>query len=338
MKAICLNKIGKPDVLKISEQAEPLPDQGEVRVNLEYTGINFADVLSRKGLYGWAPKKPYILGMEGSGIIDSIGKGINPARLGQKVMVACQYGCYAEKVVVPDDQAIPVFSQYDMAQSAAFLINYMTAWIGLIEMARLQPTESVLITAAAGGVGTAAIQIASKLGSQVYGLTGREEKVQYIINIGAKKAFNYQNKDWIVDFMSSVGGADVILEMVGGDVYKACLKVLNVFGRLAVVGFASLDLHYWNPVSWWRTWRDIPRVNIMEIAVKSAGLMASHLGYLLKKQEIMLRVFDDLKLFIEENEIKPVISKIFPLEEAEKAHTLVESRKSTGKVLLKIKT
>jgi len=212
----------------------------------------------------------------------------------------------------------------------------MTAWVALIESVRLLKNESVLITAAAGGVGTAAVQIASKLGFPTYGMVGSVEKMELVKNLGATEVLNYGQKNWITEFENKIGNVDVVLEMVGGEVNRQSYKFLNFFGRLIVVGYASLNPKLWNPVSWWRTWRDIPRVDLMEIAMKSAGTMATHLGYLLKDPQKLSQVYDRMKKFLLVHNIKPVISRVFPLEDAGKAHAFIQSRQSTGKVLLKI--
>jgi NADPH:quinone reductase len=336
MKAYVLKSTGKPSVLKISELPDPVPDKGEVVVRMKYIGINFAEILSRKGLYGWAPKKPYILGMEGSGIVESVGEGVEKNRIGQEVMVGTQFGCYAEKITIPQERAIPCIHNYSLEENAAFLVNYMTAWMALFELAKIEKREKVLVTAAAGGVGTAAIKLASNLGCRVYGLAGSEEKIAYIKILGAKQGFNYQKDDCFEKLNSEADGVDVVIEMVGGKVYKESFKLLNPLGRLVVIGFASLDIKWWNPISWWQTIRDIPRMKIMPLAEKSAGIMASHLGYLLDNPKLMISIFDRLKDFVIENNIKPEIGKVFSFDQAAQAHEFIESRKSTGKVLLKI--
>lgn len=333
MKAILLKKSGKPEVLKPEEVVDPAPAKGEVLVRMHFTGINYAEILSRKGLYGWAVKRPYILGMEGSGIIEAVGEEVEPSRIGQKVMVGTQYGCYAEKVAVPQERAITALGQYRMEENAAFLVNFMTAWVSLFSLAKLQKNEKVLITAAAGGVGTAAVQLAAKFGCQVYGLAGSTEKINFLKSLGASDAFNYREEDCFPR-LKALGGMDVILEMVGGKVYNESFELLNPLGRMAVAGFAGLDLKKWNPLSWWQTWRDIPRVSLMNLAHKSAGVMATHLGYLLKDPPLMQGIFEELREFVSENEIKPIIGKIFPFEQAAEAHAFIESRQSIGKVLL----
>ena len=336
MKAINHKRIGGPSVLKISELPDPVPREGEVLISLAYAGINFAEILSRRGLYGWAPKRPYILGMEGAGVIEQVGEGVDPSRVGEKVVVGTQYGCYAEKIAVPAVQTLPSLPHLSMQENAALLVNYMTAWVALVECVKLRKNETVLITAAAGGVGTAAVQIASKLGCPTYGLVGSEEKMHLIKKLGATDAFNYRRETWVKEIQDKLEGVDVVLEMVGGKVNRQSYKLLNYFGRLIVVGYASLDPKLWNPVSWWRTWRDIPRVDLMELAMKSAGTMATHLGYLLKDPEKMSQIYERMKEFLIDQNIKPIISRVFPLEDAGKAQEFIESRQSTGKVLLKI--
>ena len=337
MKAIVLSKIGGPELLVPIEVKEPKPGKAEVRIKIHYAGINYAEILSRKGLYGWALKRPYILGMEACGTIDELGSGVSNLKVGQKVMVGTKCGTYAEKIIVPKERVVPVLDNYSMEESASFLVNYMTAWVCLVKMAKISSVDSVLITAAAGGVGTAAVQIASRMGCRVYGMAGSEEKIELIKSYGALGGYNYRDPNCFIDLMGDTGGVDVVLEMVGGSVFKKSLDVLNPFGRLVVAGFASLDLNKWNPLSWIQTWRDIPRVNVGRLAQKSVAVMSSHLGYLLEEEPKQMEyILSDLKDFVKKHDIKPLIGKVFPFEEASQAHNYIESRKSYGKVLLKI--
>lgn len=336
MKAYVLKSSGKPSKLKLSDVPDPFPGKGEVLVQMKYIGINYAEIMSRKGLYGWAPKRPYILGMEGSGLIEAVGVGVDQSRIGQEVMVGTQFGCYAEKIAVPAQRAIPCIPSYSLEESAAFLVNYMTAWMALIELAKINKNEKVLITAAAGGVGTAAIQLASKHGCKVFGLAGSKEKISYIKTLGADAGFNYRDDDCFEKLGKESQGIDVVLEMVGGNVYKKSFNLLDPLGRLIVIGFASLDFKWWNPVTWWRTLHDIPRMKIMSLAEKSAAIMASHLGYLLNNPDLMLTIYNRMKDFVIENNIKPEIGKVFTFDKASEAHDFIESRQSKGKILLEI--
>jgi NADPH2:quinone reductase len=337
MKAIVLRKNGGPGVLQTEEVKKPRPGKGEVGVAVRFAGINYAEILSRKGIYGWAPKKPYIPGMECSGVIEETGEGVDRSRTGESVMVGAKYGCYAEYVVVPDNNAVPVIDGFGYEEAASFLVNYMTAWVVLFKMARAVRGEKVLITAAAGGVGTAAIQLAAHAGCEVYGMAGSPQKLELIKSLGASGVFNYRDPDCFKNLIAATGGVDAVIEMVGGDVFRKSMDSLNTFGRVVVTGFASLDLNKWSPSSWLRTWRDIPRADIAELARKSISVMSSHLGYLLDSEPgKMSQLYDELRGFILEHGIRPVVNRIFDLEQAAQAHEYIESRQSSGKVLLKI--
>jgi len=336
VRACLLKKSGPPSVLRIYEVPEPDPAAGEVQVTLQYAGLNYAEILSRKGLYGWAPKRPYIPGMEGAGVITQVGRGVDPARLGQKVMVGTQFGCYAEKIALPAERALPVIPSFSMAENAAFPVNFMTAWVALFGMARLRKEETVLVTAAAGGVGSAAVQLAARFGCRVIGLAGSDQKLEIIRERGAEAAFNYRNKNYDETVRKLYGGADVVLELVGGTVYRKNLELLRPFGRVVIAGFASLNLKKWNPFSWYKTWRDIPRASVIRLGMKSQGVLATHLGYLLDDPPRMRQIFDALSAFCTRHKIKPHIGKIFPFEQLPAAHAFIESRQSVGKVLLNI--
>jgi len=337
VKAIVLDKTGGPEKLIISEVNTPVPGPGEVGVRVHYAGINYAEILSRKGLYGWAPKRPYILGMEASGVIEELGEGVDKSRLGQDVMVGTKTGAYAEKIVIPQNQAIPSPEGFSMEESAAFLVNYMTAWVSLFTMANTQPGETVLITAAAGGVGTAAVQLAGANGCRVYGMAGSEKKIDFIKSLGAKDAFNYRLSNCFEALLSQTNGVDVALETVGGDVFKRSLNSLNPFGRIVVAGFASLDLKKWNPYSWYKTWRDLPGADIRIISQKSVAVMSCHIGYLMEEEPKKMEAnYGELKDFVLKHNIKPIVGKVFSFEDACDAHRYIESRKSTGKVLLSL--
>ena len=337
MKAIILNKTGGPEVLVPIEVNEPKAGKGEVKIKIHFAGINYAEILSRKGLYGWAGKRPYILGMEASGVIDELGVGVSNFAVGQKVVVGTKSGTYAEKIVIPEEHVTPILENYTMEENASFLVNYMTAWVLLVKMAKITPGDKVLITAAAGGVGTAAVQIASHYGCAVYGMAGSEEKIKLINSLGAAQGYNYRDPDCFKRLIEDTAGVDVVLEMVGGGVFKKSVNIVNPFGRVVVAGFASLDLKKWNPLSWIKTWQDIPRVKVGDLAKKSIAVMSAHLGYLLEDEpQQMEDILRDLKEFALKYKIKPIVGKVFPFDQASQAHQYIESRQSVGKVLLKI--
>ena len=338
MKAVVLTRHGPPSVLRLSDVPVPVPERDQVRVRLRAIGINWAEVLSRKGLYGWAPPLPYIPGMEGYGEIDAVGPAASDRVIGERVIVGAQYGCYAEFVCVPAHQALPAPSAYSPEESAAFAVNYLTAWVALFEMARLRPSDRVLVQAAAGGVGTAAVQLAKRFGCTVYGTAGTDAKVEALRGLGVDGAVNYRTHDFETALAAGRGDGrvDVVLELVGGEVYRKSLRMLAPFGRIVVAGFASLDLNKWNPVSWWRTWRAIPRADVRAMAVGSHGVLATHIGYLLPERARLAAIWAELTSFVERQSIHPVIGASFPFTEIAEAHRRLESRQNVGKIVVRV--
>ncbi|MFH1853073.1 MAG: zinc-binding dehydrogenase [Candidatus Neomarinimicrobiota bacterium] len=340
MRAYLLQKHGKPAALQLSELPDPQPGPGQVRIAIEAIGLNYSEIQSRKGLYGWSPKMPYVLGMEAYGRIDLLGPEVTDWRSGDRVIVATQYGTYAEKIVLPQEQVLPALPEFSAEENAAFAVNYMTAWVALFELARARPTDTVLIQAAAGGVGTAAVQLAKKYGCTVFGTVGFDEKMERVRQLGIDGAINYRRSDFSAEVrrLNNGRGVDIVLEVVGGEIFRRSMELLNPFGRVAVMGFASLDLKKWKPFSWYWTWRDIPRVNISQMAEKSRSVGASHLGYLLNDLPRMKELWNSLTAYVSETGIRPVVGHYFRFDEAPRAHELMESGRSVGKIILKLDT
>jgi NADPH:quinone reductase len=338
MKVVFLEQHGAPDVLRFREFSDPEPGPGQVVVRVEAIGINYAEVLSRKGLYGWAPKLPYVLGMEATGRIESLGPGVEDHAVGESVIMGMQSGAYAERVAMPADRVLPAIEGFSVEENAAFTVNFMTAWVALMEMARLRPTDRVAVTAAAGGVGTAAVQIAKKFGCGVVALAGSDVKLARVRELGADATVNYRDPGFGERLQEVVGdrGLDVVLEVVGGEVYKRCLASLAPLGRVVVAGFASMNLRYWDPLSWWRTWRDAPKANIKKLAMASTGVLASHIGYLMADETKMRSVWRELTSFVSEHGIRPVVGATFPFEKVADAHRLMEDRGNVGKIVIKM--
>jgi NADPH:quinone reductase-like Zn-dependent oxidoreductase len=338
VRAITLNRHGAPEVMRVRDVPDPTPAAGEVRVHVEAIGVNYAEVLSRKGLYGWSPAMPYTLGMEATGTIDLLGTGVDRRAIGERVIVGAQHGAYAEKIVVPERQAMPVIAGFSTEENAAFAVNYLTAWVALMEMARLRPSDRVLVSAAAGGVGTAAVQIATRFGCATVGLAGSDAKLERIRALGAESAVNYRRDDF-EECLSAAAGPecfDVVLELVGGEVFRAVWPVLAPFGRVVSAGFTSLALQRWNPLSWMRTWRDLPKADIRSLAPGSHGLMATHIGYLLADPARLAKTWDQLMSFVTKQGIRPVVGAIFSFDEMADAHRLMESRQSVGKIVVRV--
>jgi len=332
VRAITLDRHGGPEVMRVRVVPDPTPTAGEVRVHVEAIGVNYAEVLSRRGQYGWSPAMPYTLGMEATGTIDLLGAGVDRRAIGERVIVGAQHGAY------PERQALPAIAGFSTEENAAFAVNYLTAWVALIEMARLRPADRVLVSAAAGGVGTAAVQIATRFGCATVGLAGSDAKLERIRALGAESAVNYRRDDF-KECLSAAAGPnrfDVVLEVVGGEVFRAVWPVLAPFGRVVSAGFASLSLQRWNPLSWLRTWRDLPKADIRSLAPASHGLMATHIGYLLADPPRLARTWEELMSFVTKHGVRPVVGAIFSFDEMADAHRLMESRRSVGKIVVRV--
>jgi len=338
MKAYLLRKHGKPTVLQPTDVPVPDLKHEQVRVKIECIGLNYAEIMARKGFYGWAPQMPYTLGMEAYGSIEAVGDSVSARAIGDKVIIGTQYGCYAEKFVGHWQATAPAIKQFTPEENAAFFVNYSTAWVGLFEMAKLVAGESVLIQAAAGGVGTAAVQMAKALGCTVYGTVSNPEKEKLIQDLGIDHAINYLEEDFeeSVKKLTDSQGVDVVQEMVGGDVFKKSVRVLKPLGRIIVMGYASMNLKKWNPLSWYKTWQGIPKANLMDMSKRVYSMMAFHLGYLMKDEVIMNRVIQGVSKFVIKHNFRPVVGQTFSFDEIPKAHELMESRKSMGKIVIKV--
>ncbi len=331
MKAVMLRKTGKPTVLKIEEVPDPKPTENEILVKVKYSGVNYADLLSRQGLYSWAPKRPYIPGLEIAGEIIEKGKNVNNLEIGQRVFVGTQKGGYAEKLVTHKQYALPIPQNFSWEEAAAFGVQWFTAWVALYEMARVRPGEKLLVQAAAGGVGTAAVKLGNALKLQVFGTASTEAKRNFIEKIGAiplkYDSFDISLKD---------NRPNCVIETIGGDIFKRSFNILAPMGRIIAIGATSLKINKWNPISLFKAWRGIPRVQLYQVLRKSRGFLGLHIGYMLKYPDILLPSWNKMIEVIEENNLHPVILKdhIFPMSEVSKAHQFIHDRKNIGKVLL----
>ena len=338
MKAYLLRRHGKPTVLQPTDVPVPDLTHEQVRVKIECIGLNYAEIMARKGFYRWAPQMPYTLGMEAYGTIEAIGDSVSARAIGDRVIIGTQYGCYAEKFVGHWQATAPAIKQFTPEENAAFFVNFSTAWVGLFEMAKLRAGESVLIQAAGGGVGTAAVQMAKALGCTVYGTVSNPEKEKLIQDLGIDHAINYLEEDFeeSVKKLTNSQGVDVVQEMVGGEVFKKSVRVLKPLGRIIVMGYASMNLKKWNPLSWYKTWQGIPKADLMDMSKRVYSMMAFHLGYLLKDEVIMDRVLQGLYEFVIKHNLRPVVGQTFSFDEIPKAHELMESRKSMGKIVITV--
>jgi NADPH:quinone reductase len=302
VKAVVLRETGNPETLSVDDVPDPAAGDGQVRLQVRASGINFLDVLVRQGRYPQMPELPTILGVEVAGDVD-----------GRRVIALPQEGGYAEEVSVAADGLVPLPDGASYEEGASFLMAFLTAYIPLTRQLRLEPGQSVLVHAGAGGVGGAAIQLAKHFGAHVVATAGSEEKRAFAREHGADEAFGYE------DFAEHVR-ADVVLDPVGGELVAASSRVLKPLGAHVLLGFAG---GWWEPVD--------PAL----LVGRNVSLVGFYLGRLMRlAPEVVQAATAELMALWTEGAVRPIVGSTFPLADAADAHRLIEERKHMGKVVL----
>jgi NADPH:quinone reductase len=304
VRAVVLSETGGPDRLELREVPEPEPEEGQVVIDVRAAGINFADVLVRRGAYPQPPPLPTVLGSEVAGEV-----------AGARVMALTRAsgGGYAERVAVDREAIVPLPDGASFAEGAAFLLTFLTAWLPLTRQVRVEPGSTVLVHAAAGGVGSAAVQVARHLGARVVATASTDGKRQVALELGAEEAYGYE------EFAEAVR-ADVVFDPVGGDVFAASLRRVDALGAVVAIGFAG---GAWQPLD--------PAL----LVGRNVSVVGFYLGRLLAhRPEVVREAVSELLDLWRSGAVKPLVGAELPLERAADAHELVESRRSHGKVVL----
>jgi NADPH2:quinone reductase len=315
MKAVRVNAFGGVDQLELVELPDPEPQPGQVRIKVKAAGLNYADVIQREGGYPGGPKPPYISGFEAAGVVDAVGDGAS-LPIGARVTAITGTGAHAERVCAYAMACVPFPESMSFEEAAAFPVQYLTAYHALITLGRAVAGETVLINAAAGGVGTAAIQIAKVLGLHVVGTASSEEKRQRIKELGADEAFAYEEFD-----RELIGerAPRLILESVGGDVFRRSLAILPSFGRLVVYGAAS---------------KQPQPIDTSKLLFRSQSVLGLHLSAIFERPALMAESLKQLLGWIGEGKLKIQVGHVLPLAEVREAHELMSNRQSYGKIVL----
>jgi NADPH2:quinone reductase len=302
----------------VVEVPTPEAGAGEVLVKVSVSGINFADTMMRRGTYGTKPKFPFIPGFEFSGVVT---KAAGPWSEGDRVM-GMGASCYAEYVVAPAAALLPAPAGFSDEEAAAFPVIYLTAMAMLRLLVNAAEGESILITAAAGGVGTASIQLAKALGLTVIAAAGSEHKLALARSLGADLALNYTERDLTEPVKSFTGGrgVDIVFESTGGDALDRDLALAAPFGRIVIFGAAG---------------GPSPDLNVMKLFRNSVSVAGFWLTTLTQNQDVMNAVVGELVELVDRHDIRPVIGGVYDLDQAARAWQDMEARHSTGKLLLK---
>lgn len=341
MRAVRLPRHGPPEVFEEVELPAPEPGPAEVVVRTRASGVNFADLMQRLGLYGNAPKPPYVPGFEVAGDVVSAGPEVGTVSVGDRVVLMTPTGGYSEELSVPADQVLVIPAPLDYLQAAAMPVNYLTAWMCLFTMGNLRADETVLIHGGAGGVGTGAVQLAKRHGAVVIATAGSEAKLDWLRAAGVDLAVNYHDPDWDARIRERFGKrpVDLVLDPVGGEPMHRSYSLLAPLGRLVAYGLSQAVAggrrNLWHA---WRALRRTPRFNPIDMTQRNTGVFGFHLGLLRDKQARVMEAWAEILRLAEAGEIAPVIAQTFPLSAAgvADAHRYMHERKNIGKVLLTV--
>jgi NADPH2:quinone reductase len=325
MKALVITRFGGPEVLELQQVPDAHPAPEQLLVKVEAGGLNFADLLTARGGYAGTPKPPLTAGREFAGR-EFIGNDAS----GRRVMGYTQWAAFAERTVVHRNLVWPIPEDWTAEQAAAFPVNFFTAYFAYWKAGLLEKASGtrVLIHAVAGGVGTAAVQIGKILGIEMYGTSSSDDKLARVGELGLQHGINYRQRDYVEAIKELTGGdptrgggVDAVFEMLGGEHVAKSVRCVRDFGRVIVYGSAT---------------GEIPQLDTRLLYAKGASVHGLWLSYLSANRPLMESAWKQLSEWLAAGKLHPVIGKVFPLDEARAAYTLMQEGKNYGKIVLKI--
>ncbi|UYL10307.1 NAD(P)H-quinone oxidoreductase [Bdellovibrio sp. SKB1291214] len=325
MKVIEMTKPGGPEVLVVAERPIPKPAENEVLIKVHAAGINRPDCAQRQGTYPPPPGASDLLGLEVSGEVVDVGSKVTQWSKGDYVCALVSGGGYAEYVVAPEGQCLPIPYDLDFVHAAALPETFFTVWTNVFESGQLKKGEIILVHGGSGGIGTTAIQLSRQMGAKVFTTVGKESAVQPCLDLGADKVIQYKKEDFVTAVKDATGGrgVDVILDMVGGEYFPRNIECLAPMGRL--VQIATLQ---GANVSF-----DIRKMMSKRLTITGSTLRPRSVE---EKSRIAKNLRDHVWPLLNKGRLKPVIFKTFKLEQAREAHELMESSAHTGKIVLNV--
>lgn len=323
MRAIEISQPGGPEVLKPVERPVPVPQAGQVVIEVAYAGVNRPDALQRAGQYAPPPGASDLPGLEAAGVVQAVGLGVDWPAVGDRVCALLPGGGYAEYVATPAAHCLPVPEGMGLDAAACLPETFFTVWTNVFDRGGLQAGERFLVHGGSSGIGTTAIQLASHFGARVFATAGSVEKCEACLRLGAERAINYRDEDF-VEVLKAEGGANLILDMVGGDYLPRNVKTLANDGRLVQIAFLQG-----------------PKValNFAQVMVKRLIITGSTLRPQsdLAKASIAEALRAKVWPLLAAGTVAPVMDSEFPLEEAAAAHARMESSGHIGKIVLKVR-
>jgi NADPH:quinone reductase-like Zn-dependent oxidoreductase len=340
VRAVVIPKHGEPDVLRVQELPDPPVGPGEVRVAVKAAGINFADLLARSGVYPDAPRPPCVVGYEVAGEVESVGDGVGGFSAGDRVIAGTKFNGQAELVSVPEDQVIPLPERFSFEQGAAVVVNYTTAYAGLVVMGGLKAGERVLIHSAGGGMGISATQVAKRIGAEIFG-TASAAKHDAIRAQGVDHPIDYRTQDFATEVRRITGGEgiDLAFDALGPKSFRKDYRLLRSGGRLVMYGYAEsesaggrnlpamLGTLARAPFASYPWWKSLAVMNENK-GVFGLNMLAWW------KAEGLGRVLDPLAAELDAGHYDPVVAEAFRFDRAADAHRFIAERRNIGKVVL----
>ena len=319
MRAMQITAYNTP--LLLQELPMPVPKAGEVLVKVETCGLNFADLLSIKGTYQEKPALPYAPGMELAGEITALGAGVDHLAVGQRIAAYTGQGGLGEYVAIPAEICVPIPDEMNAVDAAAFLIAYGTSHVGLDYKAKLKLGERLLVLGASGGVGLTAVELGKLMGAEVIACARGADKLEICRKAGADHLINSETDD-IREIVKSLGGADVVYDPIGGDQFKAAMRACNPEARILPLGFAS---------------GEVPQIPANILLVKNLTVLGLYWGgYARINPSVLTDSFKTLFDWYVAGKVKPHVSHVLPLDQANEALELLRGRKATGKVVVQV--
>jgi NADPH2:quinone reductase len=324
VQAIQVENPGASYALTLAEMPTPAPKAGEVLIKVAAAGLNHADISQAKGMYPPPPGASTVLGMEVSGTVEALGEGVSNCEIGDEVCALIPGGGYAQYAVASSLCVLPVPDGVSLVDAAALPEVHFTVWTNIMDAARLKSGESVLIHGGSSGIGTAAIQMLSARGHKVFTTAGSAEKCAACETLGAAKAINYREQDFVEVVKAGTGGrgVDVILDMVGGDYIQRNMSAAAIWGRIVNISYQSGMQ---------------ASVNFAPMLMKRLSLLATTLRARTNEEKGAIRdaLLREVWPLIEAGKIKPVVDSVLPLADAQAAHARMASSAHIGKILLK---
>ncbi|MDP8942871.1 MAG: medium chain dehydrogenase/reductase family protein [Actinomycetota bacterium] len=339
MRALVITRHGPPEVLRVQELPDPVPGPGEVRIAVRAAGVNFADVLARMGLYPDAPRPPTVVGYEVAGEVESVGEGVEHLRPGDRVVAGTRFGGYAELAVTAAGNVLPLPGGWSFEEGAALPVTYATAYAGLIRYGALREGERVLVHAAAGGVGTAATQLAKLHGAEVFA-TASAPKHDAVRANGADHVIDYRARDVAREVRRIAGQKrplDLVMDPIAGRSFSRSLGLLRPGGRLVCYGaFSVVGGEKRSIARALGAVAQTPRFSALGLMYSSRSVIGLNLLRLVQSKGSLDELVEPLRTFVEQDRISPVVGETFPLARGADAHRRLQDRANVGKLVLTV--